>query len=362
MARSKSHNHSPDQQLLDDVIMALIYLQSTDTGTKRAPRLESKLAFNPLSIRRLTEQGYISFADVNDNDNSNGPTVTISPEGEEEAEGILSAFTATSKQVEDAVTALFAAKFGDVPPFDNILGSTGKSKSLKSSSSVKPGLVTDKPYDPTTDDRAFQIRFTLRLDDVGTCWREVQVPASLSFLDLHIIIQECMHWMDYHLFNFTLTSGGSKLQLDEHGDDYDSFNDFPWSGEPIRRESSRDVHLGQIFPRTRKTLYSYDYGDGWEIDVKLVKTLKNTNDAQPRILAGEGAAPPEDVGGIWGYHEFLQTVAGSTLKKARSKEAKEMLEWADGQGYEAAFNLDLTQQRLDDWQLHKNELLRNIDR
>ena len=109
-----------------------------------------------------------------------------------------------------------------------------------------------------------------------------------------------MRWLDYHLFDFRFTNNGQKRQLDEHGDMYDDFSDWMTPEERKRqpvKSFSRDVHLGEIFPRTRTAVYSYDYGDGWEIDVKVVKTIKHRNHDEPLVLDGDGAAPPEDVGG-----------------------------------------------------------------
>ncbi len=45
----------------------------------------------------------------------------------------------------------------------------------------------------------------------------------------------------------------------------------------------------------------------------------------PRCLAGERACPPEDVGGVMGYENFL-----SIIKDTKNKERKELLTWAGG--------------------------------
>ena len=33
-------------------------------------------------------------------------------------------------------------------------------------------------------------------------WRRIEVPASYSFWDLHVAIQDAMGWLDYHLHVF----------------------------------------------------------------------------------------------------------------------------------------------------------------
>ena len=187
----------------------------------------------------------------------------------------------------------------------------------------------------------------------------IEVPASYTFLDLHVIIQECMRWLDYHLFDFRFTNNGQKRQLDEHGDMYDDFSDWMTPEERKRqpvKSFSRDVHLGEIFPRTRTAVYTYDYGDGWEIDVKVVKTIKHRDHDEPLVLDGDGAAPPEDVGGPAGYADFLRTINGEN-----GPERQYLLEWSEDQGYLDHFDLKDTQERVADWRFHLEELTKNLD-
>jgi hypothetical protein len=43
----------------------------------------------------------------------------------------------------------------------------------------------------------FQFKITL-LEITPPIWRRIQVPASYSFWDLHVAIQDAMGWLDYH--------------------------------------------------------------------------------------------------------------------------------------------------------------------
>ena len=55
----------------------------------------------------------------------------------------------------------------------------------------------------------------------------------------------------------------------------------------------------------------------------------------PVCIKGKRACPPEDVGGVWGYAEFLDAVSDSD-----HPEHVEMLEWA-GEVFDSEhFNLD----------------------
>jgi len=42
---------------------------------------------------------------------------------------------------------------------------------------------------------------------------------------------------------------------------------------------------------------TYDFGDYWEHSVGVVKEVKDERLLHPRCIEGEGACPPEDVGG-----------------------------------------------------------------
>lgn len=53
-----------------------------------------------------------------------------------------------------------------------------------------------------------------------------------------------------------------------------------------------------------------------------------------RCLAGKRACPPEDVGGVWGYAEFLETIRDADLP-----EHDDMLEWCGGAFDPEAFSL-----------------------
>ena len=53
----------------------------------------------------------------------------------------------------------------------------------------------------------------------------------------------------------------------------------------------------------------YDYGDDWEHELLLEATLMpEPAVTYPRCLAGEWRCPPEDVGGIGGYADYLEAM------------------------------------------------------
>lgn len=61
----------------------------------------------------------------------------------------------------------------------------------------------------------------------------------------------------------------------------------------------------------------------------------------PQCLAGENAAPPEDVGGIWGYYDWVRA-----LREANHESHEEAAEVLGDDFDPARFDLDLANRRL----------------
>jgi hypothetical protein len=143
-------------------------------------------------------------------------------------------------------------------------------------------------------------------------WRRVLVPSSITLGRLHQVIQEAFGWWDYHLHEFEID-----------GVRYGTDDDEGW-GEPPRDEHR--AKLGKVAAKGARFIYLYDFGDGWEhrIEVEDVVPLE-PGTTYPRCVTGRRARPPEDVGGTWGYAEFLEAIADP-----RHKQHDEMLEWVGG--------------------------------
>lgn len=76
----------------------------------------------------------------------------------------------------------------------------------------------------------------------------------------------------------------------------------------------------------RSLKYLYDFGDGWEHTVRIERVTEAVPGlVYPRLIAATGRCPPEDVGGPWGYREFLEAIADPD-----HEEHAERLEWIGG--------------------------------
>ena len=62
--------------------------------------------------------------------------------------------------------------------------------------------------------------------------------------------------------------------------------------------------------RIKRIGYLYDMGDSWQHTLRLEKTFAAGPAASyPRLVDGAGRCPPEDCGGIPGFHDFLEAIA-----------------------------------------------------
>lgn len=170
----------------------------------------------------------------------------------------------------------------------------------------------------------YQVKVTLR-DSKPPIWRRIQVPGDVRLDELHRILQSVMGWANYHLHQFIV--GGE--YYGEPDPDYES-----WGTE--MRDETR-VRLAQIAPREKsRFVYEYDFGDGWDHTLLVEKILPPEPGVDyPRCIKGKRACPPEDVGGIWGYYGFLETIADPD-----DPEHDDLLEWVGGEFDPERFDLD----------------------
>jgi hypothetical protein len=179
----------------------------------------------------------------------------------------------------------------------------------------------------------YQLRIELCYTD-PVIWRQLLVPGSVKLSKLHVILQLAMGWEGGHLHEFVIGEA-SYGEPDP---------DFP-SDLPV--EDEKKVTLAKVLGARKTFTYLYDYGDDWQHRVKVEKVLPPDLDLPyPRCLDGGNACPPEDVGGVPGYYEFLEV-----LNDPSHEEHQTMLEWCGGSFDPAAFDLDEVNQRLSEVKL-----------
>jgi len=150
------------------------------------------------------------------------------------------------------------------------------------------------------------------LDIEPSIWRRFVVPASITLDRLHDVIQIVMGWTDSHLHEFTI---GNKR--------YTEYPESKEDGLPCGR-----YRLGDLIKQKGRTFqYLYDFGDGWEHELVLEESRYFNPELRTELacLDGQRACPPEDVGGVPGYFEFL-----NALKDPNHEEHESYVEWSGG--------------------------------
>ena len=145
-------------------------------------------------------------------------------------------------------------------------------------------------------------RLKITLDYISPAvTRRVEVPVSILLSDLHLVIQVCMPWWNYHLYEFR--AGKMHWGLpDPDGD---------WMGGPPvlpAKKLTLDDLIGATGVKSFK--YIYDFGDDWVHTIKIEKIgAAEPGVTYPRLLDAAGRCPPEDVGGPPGYEQYLEAIA-----------------------------------------------------
>jgi hypothetical protein len=94
----------------------------------------------------------------------------------------------------------------------------------------------------------------------------------------------------------------------------------------LEAEDSTRAKLTDIIPQDGKRFrfrYEYDFGDGWEHEILFEGCLRAEKGKRyPLCLEGARACPPEDVGGVWGYEEYLEAITDPEHDRH-----EELIEW-----------------------------------
>ena len=191
-------------------------------------------------------------------------------------------------------------------------------------------------------ERLYQFKITL-LESQPPIWRRIQVKDS-TLDKFHERIQTAMGWTNSHLHQFEIdgeTFGDPEL-LD------DGFEDFECVDSTVTKISEVVPKEGKRF----RFLYKYDFGDDWEHEVLFEGCLKAEKGGRyPLCVEGERNCPPEDVGGVWGYVEFLEVI-----NDPKHEQYHDFVEWAgefDPEEFDAGETTKAMRRGLPDWRQYR---------
>ncbi|MCT2536671.1 plasmid pRiA4b ORF-3 family protein [Aquibacillus koreensis] len=197
--------------------------------------------------------------------------------------------------------------------------------------------------------KAYQIKIEL-LDSDPLIWRRVIMPAAATFNRLHDVIQNTLNFqsgyphLHYHLFEFDIAK--DYLTVTNNEEEYHENKAYKkhYKKTPPSKEDdpfgviARHLKTTVRQPQTLKIdnylekhgefLYTYDFGDNWRIKVTLEEVTEEYYYGYPTLLDGAETAPPEDVGGIPGYYDFL-----SIYHDKNHPDYQMIREWAKEQSY-----------------------------
>ena len=147
----------------------------------------------------------------------------------------------------------------------------------------KPATDPDAASAVADDFCAVQVKVWL-LGISPMVWRRVLVSSTCTVRQLHGIIQVAMGWEGIHLYQFCLRSRR-----------YGS-----WEASA----SSPDVTLAELkLRRGARFTYEYDLNIPWRHEIRIEENRLALVKGKtcPTCMAGDGACPPEDCGGLQGY-------------------------------------------------------------
>ena len=162
----------------------------------------------------------------------------------------------------------------------------------------------------------YQLKVTLKGAKLPI-WRRILVPSDMSLARFHLVLQIVMGWTNSHLHQFVSGRTVYGIPDDEYGGDFG-----------LEVDDENRYNLSQLLKKEKDSFtYEYDFGDGWEHKVIIEKILPHDSSMKvPKCIKGKRACPPEDCGGIWGYHDLVEIISDTS-----HSEHEEMLEWLGGE-------------------------------
>jgi hypothetical protein len=186
-------------------------------------------------------------------------------------------------------------------------------------------------------------------------WRKVIIPAGATFNRLHDIIQGVTNFKSgypcistLHLFEFDLKEENIRVTNDEQA--YQEHQQYKKNKKmyeerlktiPPELAKFEKAHQKRLKTAVRKPVslkiddyiekykvieYDYDFSDGWQFIITLEDIVDDYYFGFPTLLDGAETAPPEDVGGLPGFYEFLKVHMDE-----KHPEHKNVVSWAKEQ-------------------------------
>ena len=165
-------------------------------------------------------------------------------------------------------------------------------------------------------------------------WRRLRLASDLTLDQVHVVLQTVMGWTDSHLHQFQMGPDVKNFRMQPF------LTPFDLTEGALEGILESEVRLDQVLTqRGHRLFYEYDFGDAWHHTVKLEKVEPWVEgDPMAFCVAGRRACPPEDVGGISGYHDLLAALDGD-IDPAEAEWMEEQVQWLGDDFDPAAFDV-----------------------
>jgi hypothetical protein len=205
--------------------------------------------------------------------------------------------------------------------------------------------------------KSYIIRIELEESD-QLIWRKVIMPAGATYNRLHDVIQNVTNFKSgyphtaIHLFKFNLVEENRIVTNDEEAflahqfykQNKKMFEEKLRTMKPelqkfeesyqerLKKEVRKPTGLkiDDYLEKYKLIRYNYDFGDDWWFTIKLEEIVDDYYFGYPTLLDGAETAPPEDVGGINGFYEFMDVYRD---EKGKHPEHDEIKVWAQDQHF-----------------------------
>jgi len=161
--------------------------------------------------------------------------------------------------------------------------------------------------------KTYQFKIQIKGIQKPPVWRRLLISSAITFDIFHQVIQAAFGWADCHMYQFSEYGWSSDIVYKIPDEEYDDEDEV---------EDSRLVKLSNVFTKPKqKFTYIYDFGDDWSHQI-ILEEIIDKKIIKPVCIAGKGACPPEDCGGIPGYENLIDI-----LNDPNHPEYKEMINW-----------------------------------
>jgi len=167
----------------------------------------------------------------------------------------------------------------------------------------------------TGSDKGSVYRFKITLQDSDpVIWRRIETK-DVTLEKLHVLIQTAMGWTNSHCHQFEI-AGTRYIDPRLMEEALDDFGATEYTG--IRVSDLVSEHGARL-----RIGYEYDFGDSWQHEVVLEQvTDPEAGTRYPRCLNGERACPPEDIGGVYGFADYVEAITNPD-----HSEHDDLLDW-----------------------------------